>query len=464
LPPKRKPHEQPGLPGLAHRYALPAFLLALGPAACAPYAPLPLAPTLPEAAPADLALLQREAAAIQRPWLRPVTIDLAAPLTGDAIAVIAVIGNPDLKALRAQTGVAEAQALAAGLLPDPTFSIGADKVISGPDPFVNIAGALGLDLNALRTRGAVRAGARASAAQARLDLAWSEWQTACLARQQALRVLALTGQIGLLEASTASAQSLLSRTERAAMRGDLAANQLQSARAAAFDAEGRLRTARGDLETARATLSRLLGLPPTQMLSLAPEATGSTPLPDSAALFAQATASRADLAALRAGYDAEEAAVRKAVLDQFPAPGLTLNGSRDTAGNHTLGPALDITLPLWNRGRGGIAVERATREALRAEYTARLQQTRADIADALTGLALARTERAKIREALPGLERYAESAQQAAERGDLSLASAEAAAQALRDREYQDARAEQDEGERMIALELLTGRLRETWQ
>ena len=38
------------------------------------------------------------------------TIDLAAPLTGNAIAVIAVIGNPDLKALRARTGVTEAQA------------------------------------------------------------------------------------------------------------------------------------------------------------------------------------------------------------------------------------------------------------------------------------------------------------------------------------------------------------------
>ena len=460
----RKPLERPGPPGLTHRNVLPALLLALGPAACAPYAPLPLASAPSDTAPADLALLQLEAAAIQRPFLRPVTIDLAAPLTGNAIAVIAVIGNPDLKALRARTGVTEAQALAAGLLPDPTFSIGADKVISGPDPFVNIAGALGLDLNALRTRGAVVAGARASATQARLDLAWNEWQTACLARQQALRVRALTAQTALLETSAASAHDLLGRTERAAGRGDLAADQLQSARAAAFDAADRLRIARGDLETARAALNRLLGLPPTQMLSLAPEAAGSAALPGSAALFEQATASRADLAALRAGYDAEEAAVRKAVLDQFPALGLTLNGSRDTAGNHTLGPALDFTLPLWNRGRGGIAVERATREALRAEYAARLHQTRADIADALAGIALARTERAKIREELPGLERYAEAAQQAAARGDLSLASAAAAAQALRERQYQDAQAEQDEGERMIALELLTGRLREVWR
>ncbi|MFX8453537.1 hypothetical protein ABTL48_21310, partial [Acinetobacter baumannii] len=80
------------------------------------------------------------------------TINLAAPLTPQGVAALAVVNNPDLIALRSRAGVAEAQAFAAGLLPDPTFSFGADKVLSGPDTFLNIAGALGLDLNALRKR------------------------------------------------------------------------------------------------------------------------------------------------------------------------------------------------------------------------------------------------------------------------------------------------------------------------
>ena len=459
MQPKRKP---PPILGITIR-AVAALGIVLGAAGCARYAPLPLGAAPPYDAPPDLDLLHREAAALHRPYLRPVAIDLAAPLTSDAVAVMAVIGNPDLKAQRVRLGVAQAQAFAAGLLPDPTFSISADKVLSGPDPFINFAGALGLDLNALRTRGAVLAGAQAATEAARLDLAWSEWQTACLARQQALRVTALAGQTALLEASAAQARALLERMQRAAGRGDLAGDQLQSARAAAFDADERLRTASRDFATAQQALTRLLGLPPTLVLRLAPAEQANTPLPDGAALFDQAKAGRADLAALRAGYDAQEASVRKAVLDQFPTLGLTLTGNRDTAGNRTFGPALDFTLPLWNRNRGGIAVQGATRAALRAEYDARLHQTRADIADAIAGIALARAERAKIGQELPGLERYAQAAHQAAARGDLSLATAAAAAQALRDRRYQDAQAMQDEGERMIALELLAGSPRAVW-
>jgi outer membrane protein, heavy metal efflux system len=39
----------------------------------------------------------------------------------DDIATIAVLHNPDLKAVRATVGVAQAQAFAAGLLPDPVW-------------------------------------------------------------------------------------------------------------------------------------------------------------------------------------------------------------------------------------------------------------------------------------------------------------------------------------------------------
>ncbi|MFX8762610.1 TolC family protein, partial [Acinetobacter baumannii] len=83
-------------------------------------------------------------------------------------------------------------------------------------------------------------------------------------------------------------------------------------------------------------------------------------------LFAIARDSRTDLAALRAGYDAQEASVHKAVLDQFPTLNLSVTGNRDSAGNLLLGPTIDFTLPLWNRNRGGIAVERATRKALKS--------------------------------------------------------------------------------------------------
>lgn len=429
---------------------------------CAHYAAKPLEQALATlAAPAN-AILEARAGAIERPWLPARSVDLGAPLTGEAIAALAVVNNRDLIAQRARAGVADAQVFAAGLLPDPAFSLGTDKVLSGPDTFLGIAGALGLDINALRTRAVTREQAVQQARQVRLDLAWAEWQTAGAARLQAVRIAGLTQIVALARQSDADAQAQLRRTSAAAARGDVAASEAETARIAAFDSAQRLRTAEQDLLSARHQLNALLGLPPETTLALAPSATPAPP-PGAARLFALASGSRLDLAALRAGYAAQEAAVHKAVLDQFPSLGLTINGARDTAGNTTLGPAIDFTLPLWNRNRGGIAVERATRDALRAEYDARLFQTRADIAETVAAMALTRRQLDAAQAGLAGLERQAEAARKAAERGDTPLAAAITLEQQARDRREQVAQAEQALREQDIALELLAGAPREAW-
>ena len=431
-------------------------------AGCQSYAPVPLSSSPDVLGAPDATALSKAASAIDRPYLKPVAIDLNAPLDGNAIATLAVIANPDLKALRARAGVADAQVFDARLLPDPTLSLGASKVLTGPDPLMDLVGALGFDLNALRTRGVKIAQAKAAAQQVRLDLAWSEWQIAGQARLQAVRIVALTRALALAEASRNGARSLLDRTLRAAGRGDIAGDPVQAARTANMDAEAKLRTARTDLNTAQFELTRLLGLPPATPLTLVPPATTDTRLnPDK--LFATARASRTDIKALEAGYQSQEAAVRKAILDQFPSINLTVTGNRDTAGNLIVGPAIDFTLPLWNRNRGGIAIEKATREALKAEYDARLFQTRAEIAAAVAGIEIARRQRDAVRRDLPAAEKYAGASRAAATRGDLSLSVAQAAEQALRDKQIMLAQSEQAIAEQMIALELLTGTLREAW-
>lgn len=431
-------------------------------AGCAHYAPLPLGDGDVMLKPADTAALSRAAGTIDRPYLIPVAIDLAQPLDPNAIAVIAVIANPDLKAKRARAGVADAQAFAARLMPDPTFSVGASPVLSGPDPFVDLANSLGVDLNALRTRGVQIAAARSAAEQVRLDLAWAEWQTGGQARLQAVRILGLERSAALAATNRAAAASMLERTLRAAGRGDLAPDQVNATRAAAFDSQDRERTLDRDLAAARLELTRLLGLPPATPLRLVATALPAPPL-DAEALFALARTRRTDLRALEAGYAAQEAAVHKAVLDQFPTLGLTINGNRDSAGNTLIGPAVNFTLPLWNRNRGGIAIERATRTALKAEYDARLFQTRAEIAAAVSGIMVARRQREAVLRDLPAAIRFAEASRRAADRGDLALATAETAEQAARDKQVLLAASEQDIVEQTIALELLTGALKETW-
>ena len=443
---------------LALRLAPLALLLS----SCAAYTPQTLETSPAILAPPVAGVLEAKANAIERPWLKPVTLDLSQPLAPEAIAAIAVVNNPDLKAQRARAGVEDAQVFAAGLLPDPSVSLGLSKVVSGTDPFLDLASAVGLDINALRTRGATRARAMAEARQVRLDLAWAEWQIAGQARMQAAKIEGLQRVVDLAIQSREVSNSLLARIQRAAGRGDIAGERLEAARVSALDAGDRLRTAQSDLAATREELNKVMGFPPGTQLKLAPLPLPSPP-PSVETLFALARDIRTDLAALRAGHASQEAAVHKAVLDQFPSLGLTINANRDSAGNFLLGPAVDFTIPLWNRNRGGIAVERATRAALKAEYDARLFQTRADIGGAVAGIRVAMQQRADALHDLPGLRRYAEASRRAADRGDLSLETAQNAEQVLRDRLTLIAQSENDIIQQTIALELLTGAPREAW-
>lgn len=449
-------------PGVIVVRVVSAALLAAALAGCAHYAPAPLRDPVAVLASPDLALMSADATRIDRPYLTPQPIDLGQPLTPNQLAILAVLENPDLKALRARNGVTDAQAFAARLLPDPSLAANFDKIVSGPDVFNGYGAQLGFDLNLLRTRGVQVASGEASRRQVRLDLAWAEWQAAGQARLLGVRVLSLAEQLDIARVSAAAAQRLFEATERAAGRGDLAAGDLDARRQVTFDAADRARTAERELVTARGDLNRQLGLPPTMLLRLAPGAAPPT-LPAAAVLTDQALTRRLDLHALRAGYDGAEAGLHLAVLEQFPNLSLTVAGARDTADNKTIGPAIGFSLPLWNRNRGNIAIARSTRAQLKAEYEARLFQTRAEIEAAAAGIMAARRQRAELLAQLPALRRYADATSRAAARGDLAPATADAAQQAVRDRTLTLAQLDQQIAEQAIALELLSGSTAEGW-
>ncbi|MDB5719962.1 MAG: TolC family protein [Alphaproteobacteria bacterium] len=431
-------------------------------AGCAHYAPQPLASPVDILAAPDPAILSVEAQKIDRPYLQPQPIDLTQPLTPNALAIIAILENPDLRAQRAKAGVTDAQAFSARLLPDPSFQGNFDKILSGPDPFNAFGAQLGFDLNALRTRGVTRQSGEASKRQVRLDIAWAEWNSAGQARLQGVRVLSLEQQLRVAQANLASAEHLFGAVSRAAGRGDVSATDLDTRRQALLDAQTKLRTAQSDLATARADLNKQLGLPPERTLLLAPPPLSPVP-PSSAVLLEQAVARRLDLQALRAGYDVAEADLHKAVLEQFPNLSLTLAYARDTANNRTIGPAIGFNLPLWNRNRGAIAIATATRGQLRAEYDARLFQTRAELDAAVNGVAALRLQRSQLIAQMPELRKYSEATARAARRGDLAEATAQTAVQAYRDRQLTLLQLDQQIAEQTIALELLSGGPSEGW-
>lgn len=431
-------------------------------AGCASYHAAPLASPDVALAPPDMAIVSADAARIDRPYLQPQPIDWTQPLTPNALAVIAVLENPDLKAQRAKSGVADAQAFAARLLPDPTVQANYDTLLAGPDMFDAFGGQLAMDLNQLRTAKVTRQGNEATVRQVRLDLAWAEWQTAGQARLQGERILALTQQLRIAQASAAAARQLFEASSRAGLRGDISAADVDTRRQAALDAADKVRTTENDFVTARGELNKLLGLPPEMVLKLAPAPEPASP-PEAPVLIAQSMDRRLDLRALRAGYDAAEADVHKAILDQFPNLSLTLASARDTSDNRTIGPAIGFTLPLWNRNRGGIATATATRAQLKAEYEARLFQTRADITAAVQSLVTVRQQRAALIAQMPAIQRIAERSADAARHGDLSQTAASTAEQAARDRRLTLSQLDQQIAEQTIALELLSGGPSEGW-
>lgn len=449
------------MPPLLPRLRLPLLLIgAMTLGACATYAPSPL-PLTPAPVP-EPATLSREGSALRHPRLAPLPIDLSRPMTPRAIGVLAVVTSPELKAARAKAGVARAQAFAARLLPDPVISLGIDKPISGPDTLTALSAAIGFDTSSLYLAPVARAEADRATEQARLDLAWQEWAVAEQASTLAARIVGLAWQSALANDARAIADDLLARTSRAAERGDLARADLDIRRIASADAGERARTLQRDLTVARADLNKLLGLPPDMPLAIVTAADAPPPL-DAAALFARAQDRRLDLAALRAGYGSQDAKLRRAILEQYPKIDLTVTRARDTAGVNTIGPAAAFTLPLWNRNRGAIAIETATREHLRAEYVARLSDTRGDIASLVATLDIGRRQRADLLSQVEPIRRSARVMTAAAARGDLALSTVDAARQAVFDKELALAVIEQQLAEATIALELAVGSPLETW-
>lgn len=359
----------------------------------------------------------------------------AGPLSTNDLSMIAVLGNPDLQAMRAEAGLADAQIFAAGLLPDPTIGLGFDAPLNGANEVLAIAGSLGLDLAGLSSRPARGEAAKAQAAKVRKDIVWAEWLTHQNAKLLASRI----SWLGDIRNKTVEYRKVadedLERTLRAASRGDVAAVEVDARRLTAADAADRDRTAENQLAIARLDLNRLLGIAPGETVLVQPHETYSAVPPSTVDLFAHAIAVRADMQGLRDGLEAASAGVAVADASRFPLPAISLNAARDTGNIRTLGPAVSFTLPIWNRARGDIAVAKADLGVLEAQYKARAEMVRADIGAAASALSIARKQRADVVDGLAGIADQADRAAASADRGDISETTAAATRLAALDKE-----------------------------
>lgn len=299
----------------------------------------------------------------------------------DLVAVLAVSRNADLAVERQSVVVGQAESRAARLFADPQFSASLDNPTSAMAGLVN-AFSLGpsYDLQSLLTRGAGIAEAKATTDQSLFNYQWRAWQTAQQTRDLFLQIVYSKRRISLLEEQAKLFKQQYDRNNAALKTADATLDDVSSTLAAYADAEQSLLVEKRNKQTLVDQLAALLNVKPGVDLPLvSPGAAPPIEQDVVERLLADIAERRPDLKALRAGYEAQEARVRSAILSQFPSFAIGFVRSRDTSGLYTSGASLSLNLPLFNRNRGEIEIRRASREQVRLQYQASLNQTEADV-------------------------------------------------------------------------------------
>ncbi|MGI4859292.1 MAG: TolC family protein [Janthinobacterium lividum] len=421
-----------------------AILLLLG--GCAVYRPEPLTPAQTAV---DFTALGRLNVGASRLLSGPLVRHRFDPDDGldmTETAMLAVVNNPDLKLARDDVGVARAQAFSARLLPDPQVTL-SNAIPAPPMPGNNItAYAFGLnyDLAALITHGTARDAAAAARDQTDLGLLWQEWQVIARARQLFLKVRFDRGTLPLLQRVRDLTLARYRAMAGAQLTFDTTGDLSAAALTAWQDAQKTLDVAQRAANQNLHDLDLVLGLRAGTVLDLADDAAGTGPdgldglddygdygvgAGDDEKLnegeieraLAALPQRRPDLLALQAGYQAEEAKNRLAVLGQFPMLQVGFQRASDNSGYKTDAFNIGFTLPIFNRNRGAIAVERATRQRLHDDYQIRVNQAYMDVAQIRADTLLLDAQRTEAIRALPEAQRTADAAAAAYVQNNLTI-------------------------------------------
>ena len=271
---------------------------------------------------------------------------LKKPLDADAAVQIALLNNRGLQADYNTLGIAEADYVAAGSLPNPTLAI--DKLASGST--LEIERKIAGDLIRLATLPARTDIARTQFEAARRRAIEATFRTAAETRRAWYRAVAARSMVGSLEQALASANVIAELSTK-----------LAQARALAFQAEvaGELAQARLKVVSEREALTRSLGLWGADIDFRIPAALPRTPkvraLPEAEA---EAIARRVDLAAMRLDLEALAKELGLAQATRFVSlVDVSYRGTydRSNAGgvfesSFKHGVGLDIQIPIFDLG------------------------------------------------------------------------------------------------------------------
>ncbi|SEA35213.1 TolC family protein [Paraburkholderia sartisoli] len=426
-------------------------------AGCTWYHREPLAARDTSTSATTLERIQIDPATMPLPELAAHRFDPSDGLDIEEVAMLAVANNPDLKLTRDDLGIAHAQAFSAGLLPDPQLSISSDYPgAQGLTRAFNYG--LSMDVMAIVTRGANKASADATYVKTDLGLLWQEWQVVAQAKQLFLKARFQDETLPLLQEQRELSRTRYERMAQAQREGNLTGDTLTAALTSYSDARKLYTDAERAAEQTHHDLNALLGLAPDVRLTLTSD-NDSAPVDDATidAALSQLPKRRPDLLALRAGYEAQEQKYRAAVLSQFPSLSVGFVRARDTSNIYTSGFQINLSLPIFNRNQGNVAIEKATRQRLRDEYQDRLNQAYADVAHMRADTAILSRQLQQTEAALPDVDLAARHARQAYAEHNLTLGAYVDAQSAALTKRVDVATLRESLAEQRIALQALLG-------
>ena len=353
----------------------------------------------------NIADLRVDVKSLDFPELASYRLDIDGELDMTGLAILAVLNNPDLKVARDDAGIAHAQAFAAGLLPDPQLSLSTDlSNSSGANGSKAFSYGISFDVGALWLRSALLPAADAEAQKTDLNLLWQEWQVIAQTRLLYIKLIQNQKLVMLLNQHKQLLADRLTRAQAGLTKALLVSDAVLSNLSALQDLQKQLHDVERLVSQTRHELNALLGLKPDVNIRLRQDF-ALPALQDNQVLSALTNLAhrRADIMALEAAYQAQDQRYRAAVLAQFPSLNVGLTHAGDSSGVYSNGVGLTLSLPILNRNRGNIAIEKTTRQKLYDDYQQRLNIAHSDIHKILADQRIGRLQLQEIQTGLAQL-------------------------------------------------------------
>src|SRR5438874_11142552 len=411
---------------------------------------------------APIEVLRIPASRIPDSRLDSLPFDLRRGIGPDEAAIIATYLNPALRSIRDRRGLASAQLIQAGILPNPVVSYSRDYVTGG-----NTAGTVtaynftaAWEFSALIPFLPKQTAARKNYRSVDLDVAWDEWQIAVKARTAVYRVLGLNAQLAQAVEATEGLQQSTDAMRKAVDAHEKTVLELAAVESASQDSRATMLALEQEFHKQGLGLNKILGVEAEVKVALRAGLSLPTRLapPEQHELADDLQARRLDLLGLQQGYESQDATVRAAILAQFPRMSAGFVRAKDNTNVQSSGFSVAIDVPIFDRNQGAIATERATRQRLLDEYNQRVFEARADIAMAIADIRSLDRQIAAAEEALPLLDKLVSSAQTAVEQRNADVLSYYTSRSNLQQKRIQLIKLQEPLLEAHTALEIASGR------